>query len=582
LPNPALQAQSVKFDAVEGYDRPYNLAGSKVLASRLMALAKALHSAGHLIDACEIGRRGVRLYRELLSYDRALALGDVALALALALEHYSSFLSNALRFNEACDATRDVVTLRRDLFSRDPHLHATNLALALCNYASDLALLQRHAEACEAGGEAVAILHRLYNANREEHRETLASTLYNYGEDLRKIARLAHACDVFAEATTLYSYLHDEDPRQYRTQLIRVLNRRIGDLRDLQRYTEAFEQYAILINLQRQCHEEDPKPDNTSALAQAIQSYARDLDLARRSDEASQEYEKALTLYRLICGHSPELYCSHLIQTLQDYSRTLRRAGYVKKAQIVECEDLNLRRKVFPIDFHNSDVLPWSSSELGIRYDDSNPLHDGVISYRLRYAEGLRCYSADLHERGHRLEACQVDRKAVAIIEDFYEHDHSKYGDAFAQSLSQRIIHLCRAGFFHSGAIDVAYKGVMVHRQLYARDLTLRPKLALMLHNASVYLILCNQAEDALPLSQEAVSHFHFLYKSDHSQNGEPLARSLWNCARCLLRLGRVQEASRLALESKSLPRPFGTHDVDDLETDLSELAAELENSLTT
>ena len=133
---------------------------------------------------------------------------------ALWLSSYSLHLAEVGRRGEALEASREAVTLYRELVVLNRDAYLPNLAASVNNHATDLAEAGRRAEALEASREAVTLYRELVVLNRDAYLPNLAISVNNHANHLAEAGRRAEALEASQEAVTLYRELAAAQPRR--------------------------------------------------------------------------------------------------------------------------------------------------------------------------------------------------------------------------------------------------------------------------------------------------------------------------------------------------------------------------------
>ncbi len=147
------------------------------LAQDLMVQASELYDQGaydEALCAVEGAVNTLRLLNEQIPKNERFVT-----ALAWSLNLQGILFSNLTLLENALNATKESVSLRRDMRSTQPEAFAADLAHSLNNLGNRLNELGHREEAIQASKEAVVLYRELYKTDRDKYLSYLASSLAN-------------------------------------------------------------------------------------------------------------------------------------------------------------------------------------------------------------------------------------------------------------------------------------------------------------------------------------------------------------------------------------------------------------------
>ncbi len=196
--------------------------------------------------ALELNRRCVAVHR-----DQWPDLDDEQTNVRAGLLNNLGLRLNAVgRFEDALEATREAVGLRRRLAEQNPEVYSQDLALNLHNLGGDFSAVGRHEDALEATQEAVDVRRRLAEEGPAAVAD-LARSLHNLGNDLGALGRHQGALGVLLEAVERYRELRGKADGIL-PELARSLTALGSELSALDRHEEAVEATFEAIELRRE------------------------------------------------------------------------------------------------------------------------------------------------------------------------------------------------------------------------------------------------------------------------------------------------------------------------------------------
>ncbi|MEU4508219.1 tetratricopeptide repeat protein [Nonomuraea wenchangensis] len=197
--------------------------------------ALRLANAGQHRPAFEASRQAVTLYRELAGLNRDACLPY----LAMSLTNHALLLAELGRRAEAIEVSEQAVALYRELSGLDRDAYLPDLTTALNNHATRLAEMGRRAEAVEMSEQAVALYGELAERNRDAHLPDLVMSLHNHALRLAEVERRAEAVVVSEQAVALCRELAQLNRDAHLPDYVRSLVVRGWTLSEARQYGDA-------------------------------------------------------------------------------------------------------------------------------------------------------------------------------------------------------------------------------------------------------------------------------------------------------------------------------------------------------
>ena len=113
----------------------------------------------------------------------------------------------------------------REIYQREPDLHAETFSDQLRRYGISLHDLERYEEACHIEAEAVGITRSLYQHDPDRHAEDLAGRLHNYGVSLHDLDLYQDACETKHEGILITRTLHQQNPDKFADTLFDLISK---------------------------------------------------------------------------------------------------------------------------------------------------------------------------------------------------------------------------------------------------------------------------------------------------------------------------------------------------------------------
>ncbi|WP_235216713.1 tetratricopeptide repeat protein [Archangium violaceum] len=305
---------------------------------------------------------------------------------------------------EALEAARKAVELKRALAERNPDAFQHDLAGTLNNLGTMLSELGKRAEALEATREAVEVYRALAERNPDAFGPDLAMSLNNLGNRLSELGRRAEALEAAREAVELRRAQADSNPDSFGPDLAMSLNNLGSRLSELGRRAEALEAVREAVELRRAQVERNPDASRPNLAASLNNLGARLLELGRRA-EALEATREAVEVYRTLAKRNPDAFRPDLAVSLNNLGTMLSRLGRREGALEAAREAVELRRALA----------------------ERNP--DAFLP---NLAGSLNNLGTILSELGRRAEALSTVDEAVELLWPFFE----RLPLAFAQNIA--------------------------------------------------------------------------------------------------------------------------------------------------
>jgi tetratricopeptide (TPR) repeat protein len=349
-------------------------------------LGNRLSAQGDYSQAITAARDSVRIFRELVSVEPEVFLGD----LALALRNLGDALADLQSHREALEVTLEAIDIGRRLADRRPDLFRSDLANGLDGLGIRLYTLGRWHEALQAMEEgiklqqglppdqfesswkassrlnlalvleglgrnedALALLQEAVDHYRELANDRpdaftpqLARGLHNLGRVLAALGRMEEALSCSQEATELLGNLATERPWSFIASFARSANQyglllaRVGDGEDSVEFCE--EGVRILGDLAKR----EPGVYRLD-LAKSLCNLASARDFAGLDPtETERVYRRALRILRPLGRERPETCHEDLAVTLSNLASLLLRQGRGPAAIRLTWESVSLYRRI--------------------------------------------------------------------------------------------------------------------------------------------------------------------------------------------------------------------------------------------
>ncbi len=293
-------------------------------------------------------------------------------ALAASLNNFSNRLASLGRREEALEAIREAVGIRRELALARPDAFRPDLAVNLNNLSNRLASLGRREEALEAIREAVGIRRELALARPDAFRPDLAGSLNNLAIRLASLGWREEALEAIREAVGIRRELALARPDAFRPDLAVNLNNLATRLASLGRREEALEAIREAVGIRRELALARPdafRPD----LAMSLNNLSCSLGALGRWKEALEVIGEAVEVYRELARARPDAFRPDLASSLNNLAIHLAGLGRREEALEVIGEVVDIRRELAQArpEVHQPElekslrVLEWLEKSVG-------------------------------------------------------------------------------------------------------------------------------------------------------------------------------------------------------------------------
>jgi len=318
--------------------------GASEFGDALMQHGNRLHSSGRYDDACIVKAEAVEMGYVRYEADSSTHSAD----LASFLDSHGVSLHAAGRYNEACSAKEDAVDIRGKMSELDQRKYRSDMAKSLYSLGTSLHEARLYDDACSAHKKAIPLFRKLYASDPTAYRDDLARCLHCYSISLTETSKLddhdAHsnkrdaACAASSEAVDLYRTIREPNC----ADLANYLDQYGITLHSLHRDAEECDAKRRAIVLSRQAYQLDPGA-NRIDLARHLFSLGRSQDKAMDYQSACTVKAEAIGLLRGLPEEDGRKHSRRLMEYLESYSKTLRRAGQWDHPHAVAQEAVQLR-----------------------------------------------------------------------------------------------------------------------------------------------------------------------------------------------------------------------------------------------
>ncbi|MBN2023636.1 MAG: tetratricopeptide repeat protein [Pirellulales bacterium] len=308
--------------------------------------ARLLNNLGVFLS--ELGRReeALEATRDAVEIRRALARGrrDAFLPhLAGSLNNLSARLSELGQREEALEAASESVEIRRELVRQGGHAFLPDLARSLNNLGIRLSELARQEEALQATQEAVKHYRTLTGKRCSVFLGDLARSLSNLGNCLSELGRLEEALKVTRESVKHYRTLSRQRPDAFLPVLMGTLSNLGNRLGELGRWEEALEAAHEAV----ECYGAlaAKRPDAfLPHLAMSLNNLGGVLSALGRWEEALEATREAVEIRRPLAGRWRDAFSPDLAGSLDNLGRCLGALGQEEEARKATDEAAEIRR----------------------------------------------------------------------------------------------------------------------------------------------------------------------------------------------------------------------------------------------
>ncbi len=343
-------------------------------------------------------------------------------------------LSDLGHREDALNATKEAVTIRRKLAEQRPDAFLPDLAGSLCNMGIRYSNLGQREAALQATKEAVTIYQKLAKARPDAFLPYLAMALHNTGIWYSNLGQREDALKVTQKAVTIRRKLTEQRPDAFLPDLASALNNLGIRYSDLGHREDALNATKEALTIYRKLTEQRPDaflPDLANALNNmgAMYSY-----LGHRED-ALNATKEALTIYRKLAEQRPDAFLPDLAKALNNLGAMYSDLGHREDALQATKEALTIYRKL--AEQRPDAFLPdlaKALNNLGIRYSDLGRREDALKAteealtiYKKLAEQRPDAFLPDLasalnnlgtmySELGHREDALQAIKEAVESL----------------------------------------------------------------------------------------------------------------------------------------------------------------------
>lgn len=317
-------------DHADGPDRPAVYAGALDRASyRLGALRR-------YEEGLDASREAVTIWRELCARRSPPALEDRA-HLAESVNGLSVRLAALGKQEEALTAIQEAVEIRTKLALERPDLYRDDLAKSLNNLSLRLGKLERTAEALSAVRKAVAIRRELVAIQPERHWFALSVNLTNLSTRLVAADRHEEALAASEEAVEIRRRLADSVPDAALPALAFSLNNLAVRRGKVDRREEALAAITEAVAIRRRLTVVRPTVHEPH-LATCLSNLSTRLSALGNHEEAVTAVTEAVIIRRRLAADQPAVYTPLLSKALRKQAHHLAALGRHEEAEAAAAE----------------------------------------------------------------------------------------------------------------------------------------------------------------------------------------------------------------------------------------------------
>ncbi|WP_328868682.1 tetratricopeptide repeat protein [Streptomyces sp. NBC_00287] len=305
--------------------------------------AKALVNFTVALEACERWDEALQAAREAVGIRRRLSerdLGSHEADLAEAMSNLAALQFRRGEADEAIAVAQEVVHSYERLSVDDPDKHANALAVANANLGMMLSESGRPDDALNYTQSAVAIFRSLARKNRAAFSPHLANSLSNLAAQLSQLGRVQEGLAVADEAFPVYQHLVDVNPSAYEPGFARLLSNVSIDLREEGQYSDAFAVACAAADIYQRLPSRSPD-GFALVLAKSLSSLISDLSQQEERVDAATAAELAAMTYRRLT-ETDDRFTTQLATALARVAAAQLLAGYLDAALAAILEALNL------------------------------------------------------------------------------------------------------------------------------------------------------------------------------------------------------------------------------------------------
>ena len=256
-------------------------------------------------------------------------------------------LGNLGRHEEALEAAREAVAIRRDLATKRPDAFLPYLAMSLGNLGNILGDLHRHKDALDVAREAVAVYRDLATNRPDAFLPYLAGSLNNLGNMLSEVGGCEEALDAAREAVTICRDLATKRPDAFLPYLATSLNNLGNILSNAGRREEALEAALEAVRIYRDLARKGPDaflPD----LAMSLNNLCNRQGALGRREEALEAVREAVVIYTTLVERIPQAFAQYFMTAVRNLAKRLKESGRAPETEPVLVQAQAVAKRLFP------------------------------------------------------------------------------------------------------------------------------------------------------------------------------------------------------------------------------------------
>jgi Tfp pilus assembly protein PilF len=446
-------------------------------------------------------------------------------ARADALDTLVTRLHEAERSEEALEAAREAIGLRRKLAEGSPEADPIPLAKSLGTLARALCEAEQAEEALAPAREAVDIWRQLAHDEPGIHQGGLVATLGTLALALSRAGHVEESLAPAREAVDICRELAHDGPGIHQGGLVVTLGTLALALSRAGHVEDSLAPAREAIDIWRQLAHDEPRI-HQSELVMTLDMLAQVLSVAGRVEEALAITEEKVAVYRQLAHEAPGIYLGQLADSLNALAQAFSAAGRAEGAVAAAQEAVAIVR-----------LLAQDGSGVNL---------DG-------FAGTLGNLAVRLASAGRREEAVGPAEKAVAIYRQLAHDAPGDHQGSLADALGNLAAFLAGAERAEE-ALAPAREAVDIYRQLeHDAPGDHQGSLAGALGNLAAFLGGAERAEEALAAAEESVAVYRQLMLDEPRVYRGGLAAALSNLMAHLSKAERMEEALAAAEESVTL-----------------------------
>ncbi|KAH8813733.1 hypothetical protein DL96DRAFT_1716040 [Flagelloscypha sp. PMI_526] len=530
-------------------------------------LSYRLADTGQHLEALNAAREAVRLYMQLVQ-DRPNTFEAV---FAESLNNFANRLNDTGQHGAALAASQIAMSLRQQqVLYKHSHPLAADLANSLANLSAHLSLAGRNKEALTASREAVSIYKQLEQEHPIDYTGDLARSLTNMSVCLIAVGLHVEALNATEEAMPLMRRLVQDRPTVFTDDLAVLLTNFSNRLSEAGRHAEALSASEEAVSLQRQLARQRPNPSEAT-LALSLYNHSNHLSAARHADSALAASREAVLLYKRLVRDRPQIFEAQLAHSLTNFTTLLSAAGRPAEALTAIGEAVALFKSLVHDQPYEAELatslITYSHHLLDAgRAPDSLAAMKEAVSLRrslmnnkgnafaLEFAGSLVHFSNRLSDVGRNTEALSIIEEAVSVYRKLMHAGSNDTVASLAGSLNNLSNRLSDAGQ-HSASLSAIEESVSLYQKLVKDSpKVFEADLARSLNSLSNSLSNIGRKAEALNVNEQAAS----------------LPTTAANFSIDLSDAGRHEQALSVIEEAVSLYRQLVTKHPNELEAALA------------